>query len=214
MDYKERRALDVLQTDKLAKFIDANIYSVLPEKITRIFDKNMQLKGIDLKWDGLNVDEKCAIYYINKDLQTFAFEISALNNRDENGWFLNKPFIETEAYILGYLKGDIMRDTYDEIELLLIKKAKLWSYLNQYNLETRIEAIIRNIRNGKLSPTTITEWGTKRYELKDIPYTSITWSENLKESPINIVIRKSLLLKLCSKRILFDGHKTSFKDYD
>jgi len=96
---------------KLARFLDERFY-VAPDfsSATRIVDLAEQMKGKDIivsseKYGLTNaiIDEKCTAHYVNKDIPTFAFELSFLlpNWQEVEGW-LTDPEKETEYYLLLY----------------------------------------------------------------------------------------------------------------
>lgn len=48
MNYYEIRKNDETRAEKVAAFIDQNVYCRAKDKIQRITDKELQLKGVDL----------------------------------------------------------------------------------------------------------------------------------------------------------------------
>lgn len=110
----------------------------------------------------------------------------------------------TQHYLLTYLKGDIDTNRYEEIEMLLVSKVILWRFMNRYGLGTRIEKMIADIRSGILIPNSVSVRGSKRYSV-GIEGVTVVYSEGIPEKPINIVISKDILLKLCTKRIVYQN---------
>ena len=79
-----RRAADMNAESELAEFLDENLYSQLLGEgkflsIERMAEKKQQLQGIDVTAKTQNsvfyIDEKAQLYYINKNIPTFAFEL-------------------------------------------------------------------------------------------------------------------------------------------
>lgn len=82
-----RRAADMNAESELAEFLDENLYSQLLGEgkflsIERMAEKEQQLQGIDVTAKTQNsvfyIDEKAQLYYINKNIPTFAFELQFL----------------------------------------------------------------------------------------------------------------------------------------
>jgi hypothetical protein len=82
-----RRTEDMSAESELARFLDENFYDHFPnadafDSIERIYNKNLQLSGIDVVFnakDGrtFRIDEKAQLYYLNKDLPTFRSKSSS-----------------------------------------------------------------------------------------------------------------------------------------
>lgn len=106
---KTYRAIDSENERKVADFLDDYFYiSPLFESARRIVDRNEQLRGKDvivsstkLKLKDAVIDEKDTAHYVNKDIPTFAFELSFLlrDGKQIEGW-LTDDSKETEYYLL------------------------------------------------------------------------------------------------------------------
>ena len=93
-------------------FLDEHFYndeSIFPKskyKATRMEDKDLQKRGIDVTVERLDkesitrIDEKAAIHHINAGLQTFAFEITGTGGNP--GWLV-KDGIDTDFYLLAWI---------------------------------------------------------------------------------------------------------------
>ena len=171
-----------------------------------ITDRDMQLRGIDeqaVLTSGrvLNIDEKCALNYINENLPTFAFETAWFRNGSQmNGWFLNDD-LETNYYYLMWLRGKHKYDDYtgaelfkydyakqidlediSSVELYPIQKYKLRKYLHSIGLS---KEQILEISNDMI------QQNTKQYVFnRDIKFFH---SVHLNEQPVNVVINKRIL---------------------
>ena len=109
----------------VSNFLDKNFYNKC-KTFERINDKVNQVKGIDVIFE-LNdkkyvCDEKAAIRYVNRYLNTFAMELSFINRNNtlNNGWLLDDNKIN-DSFLLIYIdkaKNDILQNE-DDIEEIL-----------------------------------------------------------------------------------------------
>lgn len=200
-----RWAQDLSLESRFSEFLDSCLYRPLEDNIIypdgsrpsfeRISDKNMQYMGIDLllREHGAvtTIDEKSQLHHINEDICTQAFELSYLKNGVvEAGWFLN-PRKKTDAYLLCWPFGekDENQDFYTGAKVLLVFKHHLMNALSHYGF-SREELAEREacIRQGERP-------GRYRTRCNDF-WLYYTGSEKYVESPINLVIRSTLLEKL------------------
>lgn len=122
----------------VSNFLDKNFYNKC-KTFERINDKVNQVNGIDVIFE-LNdkkyvCDEKAAIRYVNRYLNTFAMELSFINRNNtlNNGWLLDDKKIN-DSFLLIYIdkaKNNILQneDDIEDIELILIRKIKILEYL-------------------------------------------------------------------------------------
>lgn len=201
------RKSDMAAEAIVGEFLDTYLYSKYNKisEYKRVDTLIEQYQGIDIyvsvpqkNMDMSKFDEKAAVHYVNKNLPTFAFELSAKrsDNRRVPGWFVNETN-ETEYYALCWLKAldwKITRVDYiTEIEYLVINKEVLRSFIE------------KDLNEKKVKPGTfpkIVKWMTdpdiahdKFYPYKDSEYWFIL-STKLAERPINVVVRKGLLKSL------------------
>ncbi len=195
MSYRNR---DSNVEKEIAKFLDAFFYPKIAKDFKRFNNKEDQLAGIDVQFTlpekGLIiVDEKAATHYINKDIPTFAFELSfkLKNGKNVQGWLLDTSK-KTEHYLLMWIKAsktwDLVSDDIKEVKAILIDRYKLIKYLesegyNQDKLERAVTKIRKNKLNGALgksSNSSIYFYSTLR----------------LAEEPINVIIKKKKLENL------------------
>lgn len=177
----------------------------------RCNDKELQLNGQDLTINtksGIQVvDEKCATSYWNRNLDTFAMELSfemcdrqsgASIGKRCNGWFI-KPSIISTMYSLGYVRADSEEDlskgVLSSFECIIIKKKAIEDYLkrtfsveNIYEIEERF---LDMIADGKATQNT--RGGYQWTFNRDV---KVVRSDNLAEKPINIIISKMVLNSL------------------
>lgn len=200
-----RRNMDMSAEKELGKFLDSYFYPCLMKDFNigtyRVEDINYQFMGVDVCLHINNVeyylDEKSQLYYINKNLPTFAFEIDFINtsNQLSQGWLFNKELI-TNYYLLVWpyattnkLSG-IQSENFTKVECLIIDRTKIINYLNfrgwDYdNISNKAFDIRMENTIGKIS---IPNENNFYFYHSDPNIYS--------EQPINIVIRKNILLEL------------------
>lgn len=205
---QSKRKDDMNIEREVADFTDKYLYPKLKLNITRTNSKQEQLKGYDFivdvddkKW---YVDEKAAIHFANIHLDSFALEVSSLNNPDGLGWLLDDSKKTTHFVFLWIDKVDIPKlpdgFKYDytqitssnikQIHYALVKKRNLLNYLNAigWDKETinRQAAIIR--RRDELKSN---QWVNMRGDNKKGSEVKFYYSKHLKEKPIGIMLHRS-----------------------
>ncbi|OEH86387.1 hypothetical protein BHU72_13270 [Desulfuribacillus stibiiarsenatis] len=202
-----RRKLDMNAEQHLANFLDKNFYPWFKDKynfksVTRSKEQSMQIKGIDVSIETrnselVNIDEKAQLYYINKGLPTFAFELNFINRRNDlaEGWLLNDE-LDTDYYLLvwPYATHTSLKTLTEEditkLECILIKKSKIHEYLIAKGWDkNRIYHKADGIRN-------VDTYGRIAIEGEDNFYFFYSDPTKYTESPINLVIKKYVLKKL------------------
>lgn len=181
----------------VSQFLNEHFYKLLPEleNFERITDKQYQVKGVDVvinyKDRQIYVDEKAAVKYLK--LKTFALELSFLNRfgKLQTGWFLDKKKIN-DYYLfvwINELTGDKIEDisSIKEIDVALVKKEKLFIHLetlgwtlDKLKAKDKQIRVQRNVNMGNI----------KKYGCK------FSYSEQLKEKPINILLPKTSYIEL------------------
>lgn len=196
------------------------IYNICGMKYIRCSDRETQIKGSDLitfkNGQLYHIDEKCAIDYFNRDLQTFAFELSFIpceknsgkpTNERTKGWFL-KDDSETDIYALGYVRADSLKklkmNNISSFEVIFIRKNDIHKLLeNRFSLttlESEANKLITDATEGKIA-----SYGNNYPKYKKVisDNLSLCWSPHLAESPVNLLISKRLLKKYAFKHISF-----------
>lgn len=122
----------------VSQFLEKHFYNKT-ENYEKIDDREKQLQGVDVIFFFNNkqyiCDEKAAIRYVNKGLQTFAFELSFLGKGDKliDGWLISNTKINNSFLCIWIDKADydILEDVDDikELEIALIDKQVLVDYL-------------------------------------------------------------------------------------
>ena len=134
-----------LQGEKVVgDYLDTYFYPTWTSTISRNNDKATQVRGVDItvtSFDNVEyvIDEKAAINYANKNLQTFALEVDRYisNGMLMNGWLLEKNKLndwwlfvwldETTGKLNG--KEDIKAAT-----VSLIKVRDVYEYFHSHNI--------------------------------------------------------------------------------
>lgn len=205
-----RRYDDMSAEAQLGRFLDAYLYSRLLETgpfshIERMRGREEQLAGVDVRIfaDGgavYDVDEKAQLYYLNKDLPTFAFEISFLREGRETCGWLCSDRLKTDLYLLiwpfagrGSPKG-IRWDEFTKADCLLIRKKALLAMLRQEGLTT--ERMLHEAARCRADGCR----GRVRINGVQGIYYFVSDPQRYREAPINIVVAKSRLLKIAQRR--------------
>lgn len=207
-DYQERRKRDNERVQVLEQFMN-NVYSKNGYHFERITETRLQKKGVDLiHMEGSEkrrVDEKYAINYYNKDLQTFSFELYSRNNADSMGWLLSDNMITDDYAVLWFRANDDFSEI-TKYDMCIIPKSAImklmcdagyydgmvddflryWDYI--YKL--RPDSFYYEKGEGKSHR----RYYDMRRGLK------LCQSVGYSEQPINILIPKSELVKLATYR--------------
>lgn len=196
---------DLQQEQELGAFLDSYFYPYIGLPYTRISDMNSQFKGIDVSiYNGnryIYIDEKGAMTYINKDISTFAFELSYKNTHNiiQQGWLLDKAKI-TDLYLLAWLRAtkdyEITKDDITLVEAYIVSRSGLLKYLDEnfgYSREKLLE-LDREVREGNQLGFSYVIGNVRKKGYK------IMLSSHLAEQPVNIIISKELLREVASAR--------------
>jgi hypothetical protein len=195
MSFRQR---DSIVEKEIAKFMDEKFYNNVQDFV-RFETKEEQLKGKDVSFTfreqkNIIVDEKAQTHYINKDLPTFAFEISFLRTNGEwtLGWLLDKEK-ENNYFILIWpfasKEWNLVKDDITKLDCLLINRQKIIDLLEKEGFtKEKIMIEEEKIRRGNLFGK-IGSGNAYFYH-----------TEKLQEKPINIVIRKDKLIEIAEKR--------------
>lgn len=180
----------------VANFLDEKFYEKHTTNFERVNRKEEQVKGIDtiFKYNGETFlcDEKAAIQYRNRDLQTFSLELSFLNRRNDinNGWLLDSNKIN-DSFLFCWLNKTKepfnSKEDIEELEIALVSRNRILDYLEELGW---------TISNLKIKDSKIRN-NEKEY-LGNIKKDGIKFSKSfqLVEKPINILIPKDILIKI------------------
>ena len=192
------RQQDSQAEDAVSQFLDQFFYQKYVRNQIRYSDLETQLKGVDVTFDfedqtRLLVDEKAAAHFVNKNIPTFAFELDfvGIDGKLKEGWLFDEKK-ETQYYLLSWIRAAKTKgfscDDISQLEVLLVDRLKVVGLLKEFGLDkNRAKEISRNLRmKNQFGPT---------YKNPNIPF-YFYFTEHLTERPINIVIRKSALIRL------------------
>ena len=199
------REYDSKAEQVVARFLDKHFYSRPDIKdFVRFTAKEDQLKGKDLRFSWLDnqdmvVDEKAQIYYVNKNIPTFAFEIDFIRSKDllTQGWLFDKDK-ETQYYLLIWITSkkekNFMEEDITQLECILIKREDLIVFLHSQGLDfEKVREISKSIR---------IDGSDGRHMENNYDSCYFFFSKRLAEMPVNIIIRKQKLKELATKTFL------------
>ena len=194
---ESKRELDEALTRKVEQYMDT-VYKNAGWEVHRNTDAKTQRLGKDFELDDKIVDEKFAIDYRMKDLNTYSFEVWSGNNKDERGWFVNPKSITTH-YLLLWFKSDKDINKITSYTAALISKKKLIKYLESIGVDIDNEIYFFNSywKKPYPSPRFHSDENKKSEDIK--AGIRMVQSFNKKECPINMIIPKEILLKVADK---------------
>jgi len=185
----------------VAEALDELLYAIHFDETERIDDMEMQLLGVDVLCrhpetnEPIKIDEKAATSWANREISTFAFELSfLLGDKELEGWFLQRERRnQTTHWLCVWPRtegGDISNaNDIVKLEAMLIqcKSVRRWARRMASKTERGLEDCMRLLRNND----SINEinWAGLR----------ILISRNLPEQPINLLIPKDILRSLSGK---------------
>jgi hypothetical protein len=196
MGYNTFRENDMRREAILCEYLDRNLYcNKLFEQVKRTTALEEQYAGSDIVLSipskGLNhiiVDEKAQLYYLDGGLPTFAFELNFVNRIGERkeGWFTDESK-KTTHYQLLFITAKENFEKIEEIccvEFVLVEREKV------------IKAIKLDLSHLRQKAKLVAQ-STEFHQFKQsgTPY-YFTHSAKLAESPVNIILRKKLLIEL------------------
>lgn len=178
------RAQDYERTMKLEKECDY-LYSKAGFDFCRVDNVALQKRGVDIYLNNWMVDEKAAIHCWDRDLQTYCFECSTLNNKNKEGWLFQHNSLTTH-YSLVYVRAtDEELNNITNIEILVIPKKSVLSYLEIFGLDNQRKVEGMLLGYGRRDRNKI--------EYKVSEQIKIVQSLRFKNAPVNIIIDKRLL---------------------
>lgn len=199
-----RRDMDMRAEEELSAFLDTYFYANLLdegkfESIERVHDNAMQKRGVDVvaKTDckTYHIDEKAQLYYLNKALPTFAFELDYLSRGQRRiGWLLNDELLTDYYFLIWPFAQEvdlrlITKDDFTALDCLMLNKKKLLSFLEQCGLNKRyLQEQVKTLRKNECE-------GKQPTGIKGV-YFYVSSSSKYSEAPINLVIAKNILIEL------------------
>ena len=189
---------DSMREIAVAEALDELLYAIHFGEIERVDDREMQLSGVDVLCrhpetdEPIKIDEKAATSWANREIGTFAFELSfLLGKREVGGWFLEGEMKKQTTHWLCVwprTNGGQIHNPEDVVSLEAIllpcKKVRNWARRMATKSPIPLEECIRQLR----STEAINEIGWAGLR--------ILISRGLPEQPINLLIPKDVLRTL------------------
>lgn len=184
------REEDIKLSNNIYDFLDKTFYATEVTNFERVNDKTRQVGGIDtiFEIDGKKyiADEKAAVRWRN--LMTYSLELSFINKKGEvqDGWFIRDD-LQNDSYVFVWIDE---KEGKEYISLVVVKKEKILEHLKtlgwtKESLRMK-ESLIRN--------------GTPTYMgRKEIDGYKFSFSKQLVEKPINIILPRSVYENLSDK---------------
>ena len=182
----------------VGEFLNSHLFDVYFDKSERITDKKRQLSGVDIICrhgdipGELLIDEKAATSWANREIGTFAFELSFLLGEIEiEGWFLERDRkSETTHWLCVWPRtsGGQINSVEDiisaEVVLIECKSLRRWARRIAGKSTIYLEDCIQNLRNS--------------HEIREMEWAGlrVIISRNLPEQPINLLVPKEILRTL------------------
>lgn len=180
-------AADYRAATKVEQFLDENFYPRLHMETERVYDKERQVRGMDVLLAGgrVVIDEKAQISCANRPRDTFIMELGFYDRAGRwcDGWFLRDD-LATTHYLLVWLDevaGDIYKrdSVIRKVSLSLISKAQIKSFLSDY--VDSYERLVDEVKRSRCG----------RIPLGD--GLRVVQSVRLSEAPVNVVIPRQKL---------------------
>lgn len=209
-----RRNIDSRGEKALGVFLDTYFYSEAQknrifEYVNRIYAKELQKKGVDIVIEEKKkIDEKAQLYYINRPVESFAFEIDYYDEKSDgivDGWFVSEKN-ETDEYLLMWINkartnhvNRLVAEDFEEVEADLINKQHIKAYIAKLGAtDSFLKQKAIEMRDKKM----------RRYDICDSCHITYSFDKgNYSEKPINIVIDKKILDELSEQRYLISKEK-------
>lgn len=194
----------------IANYLDRNLYTLqnglFPASREGI-GREQEVQGIDIATyiDGCGyflADEKMAVRYINKNIDTFSLELKTLNRKGNEmiGWFLDEKKKNTH-FVLGWINAkkdsDIAEDDIQQIEIIVVNKLLLKSHFENKIDFSKIDEYYNFLSTGGNTKQLNKKLALDMDKDKFIAY----HSPHLFEKPLNLIVKKELLISLADKHL-------------
>lgn len=208
-DYNTYRSYDERACEVVNNFLDTKFYPIYSTKSERVEEKKYQVQGVDIKFNMGDVeyicDEKAAVKWMNRKLNTFAIEVEFINRGGyiQEGWFTNSTQINNSYCFIYTDKIDAEYNTFQtedikEMTVILVRKEAIKDYLQGKGWTKKaIKRKCENIRinNGYgVNMGNIEENGLK-----------FSFSKQLPEQPINILIPREELERMSDLTVKYSN---------
>lgn len=204
------REIDMQQERKVVAFIQQYVFPHLYDNAEFIEDLERQLQGIDVIiydnnfTENLDIKAQASARYINNPVPTFVHELLYTNKskKDEIGWFLKD--LETDTYVFVWIHAakvnerGLLEEPQDiiDMELMFVDKVPLTEYLDSkgYTSDVLLERAQKMRKIGLYKKMSV-------LDESDDDEMWLTYSAELRERPVNLVIKKRVLKKFSTKHI-------------
>lgn len=207
--------LNLIAESKVTDFLLKHCYPQLFDKTERVMDIERQKRGIDVIVTQGRADEfqdikaQCSARYINHPTPTFVYELLTYQYRNEAiGWALKDS--DTETYALCWIpkadvdeKGQLIdAEHIYEVEVMFVDKANLDEYLD--SIGATKEVLLQRARTMAKTKDSGNYAIYRTLAVTDDMDTDemhLSYSEDLKEKSINLVIKKRVLKRFAYKHV-------------
>ena len=196
-----RRISDSSAEREVAKFLDYHLYARLARapfhfQSRRTDTLQDQRAGSDIiltaPHQTYTIDEKTQIYYINRSLPTFAFELDSIQNGVlRTGWFLDDTLATTHyllvwPHALHTNSATLRFDDISKLECLCVGKTALKQFVTARGWDAqKLQQFAKNLREKKdYGPTKIGD---------NVLYFYFSNPEHYAEAPVNILFYRHVL---------------------
>ena len=195
-----RRSTDELQEKVIGQYLDKYYYSTFTTSISRNNDRETQIHGLDLTITSTTnnvytIDEKAAVKWANKNLNTFAFEVDSLNKNGElyDGWFMTNTSEALNDYWLLVWVDSAKTSNFKTIEevqqvtVSLLKKQDIYDWMHKNHINGKdLKNTAKNLRqNFNLD---------NYYTYTTIHGLKVTIQPKVSEHAINILLPRTTLV--------------------
>ena len=191
----------------VARFLDEHFYlAPLFEKAERVSDKHEQLKGKDIVVSssrlGLTdaiIDEKDTAHYVNKNIPTFAFELSFMVYGNEVEGWITDGSKETEYYLLLWPFAKLVEPVskppefkeITKLNYLLVRRADIVKMLLDKGFDR--DALMQKAREMRAIVHVYEDNQRLKAADKDAYGFYFMYTYFLAEKPVNVVIPRKKL---------------------
>lgn len=184
---------------QVGEFMDRHLWDRTRYDYVRVKDRRLQCLGCDLSAGGYLIDEKVKYWNcLNRMLEYPSFEILTddRNGNRMEGWFVN-PKNVTNYYMfisIGTDETDYSRIAYDtirDLSVLMVSKKSVYGFLSDTGCP--VASVERDAVELSQDDFVMDEKPRRRYGHGQY---HLTYSKNLRERPVNLVVPKQTLLRL------------------
>ena len=200
---KTTRPKDNIIERNVGKFMDEYFWKKIAQdknvSFERVTDKRRQWRGQDVVIGDIIIDEKAkVINCMNEILKTPSFELQHIGSTGTlvDGWFMKNTDTHIYAFIAVFssVKSayNISFDNIEHLNVLLVNKSEVKKLIYKYDTEENIRRAVDYLRDDD-------------FEIKYKFSHDMYWlkkSTQLKEQPINLVLKRELLENIKTTKII------------